>query len=365
MTATTPSVRSLATDGEVVSYREALFRSMRHAMACNPGALLMGQGVNDHKGTFGTTTGLAAEFGDDRVLDVPLCEDATTGIAVGAALNGGYPIHVHIRADFVLLAMNQIINMAAKMKYMSDGRADVPMMIRLVVGRSWGQGAQHSQSPQSLFAHIPGLTVIMPANSQTILDTYPWLAEHHRGPVVSIEHRLLYDINFAVEPSSAPANPLTSRVVREGRDITVIASSIMVLEAQRAAQVLAGYGIDAEIIDLHSPTHYDRGQILRSLRKTGRLLVADTSWLPYGVAAEMSRLVVAEDPALLRAPARFLGMKWAPCPTAKVLEDMFYPNLRDFVDTAAQLASGRADHGVPLPEEHSMADIYKRFKGPF
>lgn len=352
-------------DDKTITYRDALALTMREALAKDPRVIIIGQGVNDHKGTFGTTLGLAEEFGADRVIDMPLCEESTTGLAVGAAMTGGYPIHVHIRADFVFLAMNQIVNMASKMKYMSGGRVDVPMLIRLVVGRSWGQGAQHSQSPQSLFAHFPGLAVVMPASAQTILDTYPYLIAHHRGPVVSLEHRLLYEIRFPAPSPAVPNNPLSARLVRSGRDLTVVASSIMVLEARRAAQHLAEHGIDVEIIDLHAPSHFDRTAVIESLRKTGRLLVADTSWIPYGVGAEIARVVTESDPRLLRAPARFLGMKQAPCPTAKALEDIFYPNLRDFVDTAAALVRGRADHGVPLPDEHSMADIYKKFRGPF
>ena len=137
---------------EVVTYREALDQSMRSALQQNSNVIIMGQGVDDHKGTFGTTLGLAEEFGASRVFDTPLSEDGMTGIAIGAALNGLYPIQVHIRVDFALLAMNQIVNLAAKYKYMSGGRLEVPMLIRMVIGRSWGQGAQHSQSLQSLFA---------------------------------------------------------------------------------------------------------------------------------------------------------------------------------------------------------------------
>src|ERR1700757_3713294 len=129
-----------------LSYREALHKAMYDALAANPHTLLFGQGINDHKGIFGTTTGLAAKFGKQRLVEVPLAEEGVTGICIGAALNGVYPINVHIRSDFVLLAMNQIINLAAKYKYMFGGLFDVPMMIRLVIGRSWGQGAQHSQS---------------------------------------------------------------------------------------------------------------------------------------------------------------------------------------------------------------------------
>ena len=177
----------------VITYREALFKTMRDALDKNPNVIIFGQGVDDHKGTFGTTHGLSQEFGSKRVFDTPLAEEGMTGIAIGAALNGLYPISTHIRVDFALLAMNQIVNLAAKYKYMFGGRFEIPMLIRMVIGRSWGQGAQHSQSLQSLFAHIPGLTVIMPASPQSILECYPYVIENHRGPVISLEHRLMYD----------------------------------------------------------------------------------------------------------------------------------------------------------------------------
>ena len=184
--------------GEVVTYRNALRQSMRNALRENPNAIIMGQGVDDHKGFFGSTLGLAKEFGQERVFDIPLAEEGMAGIAIGAALNGLYPIQTHMRVDFALLAMNQFINLAAKYRYMFGGRFEVPMLIRMVIGRSWGQGAQHSQSLQSLFAHIPGLTVIMPADSQSVLECYPYAVSKFRGPVVAIGHRLLYDLKFHV-----------------------------------------------------------------------------------------------------------------------------------------------------------------------
>ena len=231
-------------DGEIVTYREALYRTMHAALREYPNTILIGQGVDDHKGIFGSTSGLAKEFGADRVMDTPLAEEGMTGIAIGAALNGVYPIQTHIRLDFVLVAMNQIVNLAAKYKYMFGGRFEVPMLIRMVIGRSWGQGAQHSQSLQSLFAHIPGLTVIMPSDSQAVLDCYPYAVGSFHGPVIAIEHRLLYDIKFrAISPvSRQDAPPWQSRLIRTGRDVTIVATSIMVLEALRAAEHLQQTG---------------------------------------------------------------------------------------------------------------------------
>ena len=363
-----PPAADLAADTEVVTYREALFTTMRDALASDPRVIIFGQGVDDHKGIFGSTTGLAQEFGAGRVFDTPLAEEGMTGIAIGAALNGLYPIQTHIRSDFVLLAMNQIINLAAKYRYMFGGRFEVPMLIRMVIGRSWGQGAQHSQSFQSLFAHIPGLTVIMPASAQSILECYPYIVDHHRGPVISIEHRLMYDLKFRMDQvgGKTTGSPLTSRKIRAGKDITIVATSIMVLEAHRAAEHLAqAGGIECEILDLNCVSHPDRAMILESVGKTGKLLVADTSWQAYGVSAEICRMVCEHAPSALKAPVVTLGMQPAPCPTAKSLEDLYYPNLGDFSDAIARLVTGTRDHGIPLPHENSMADVYKRFKGPF
>jgi pyruvate dehydrogenase E1 component beta subunit len=354
------------TGTETLSYADALLEGMTHAMESNPNAMILGQGADDFKGIFGSTTGLAKRF-PGRVRDMPLMEEGMTGMAVGMALNGVYPILTHIRSDFVLLSANQIINLVAKYKYMFGGLYEMPLMIRTVIGRSWGQGAQHSQSLQSLFAHIPGLTVIAPSSAQSILDTYPYLVSKHRAPVITFEHRMLYGLDFEVSRADVKANvnPLTSRLLQKGKDITIVGASIMTLEARRAAKWLKeNGGIDAEIIDLHCLSNIDHAMIMESVKKTGRLLILDTSWTSFGTAAEVCRIVVETDPTVLKAPVKSLGMAPAPCPTAKALEDMYYPNLADVVDAAATLVKG-AKHAVPLPEERTMSDIYKKFRGPF
>ena len=348
------------------TYRTALFNAMNSALANHAHTVIIGQGVTDHKGIFGTTTGLADKYGRHRVIETPLAEESIAGVCVGAALNGLYPINTHIRADFSLLAFNQIINLAAKYKYMFGGLFEVPMLLRLVIGRSWGQGAQHSQSLQSLFAHIPGLTVIMPSTPESIEASYDWAVSRHRGPVISLEHRLMYELAFVDGGwgSHRGATPFSSRLVREGKDVTIVATSIMVLEAMRAAEFLANHGVDCEVIDLHCISHPDKDLILRSLKRTGRLLVADTSWPAFGVAAEICRLVAETDPRLLAQPAVTLGMQPASCPTAKALEDLFYPDLAQLVEAIVRLTRGE-NAGIPLPDHRSMTDFYKAFKGPF
>ena len=347
-----------------ISYGEALAEAMHSALKDNDNTVIFGQGADDFKGTFGTTLGLPEEFGAHRVQDTPLCEEGMTGIAVGAALNGLKPIHIHIRADFLFLALNQILNMAAKYKYMFGGHYDVPIFIRAVIGRSWGQGAQHSQSPQALLAHFPGLKVLMPATSQTILESYRYAINEFSGPVITLEHRLLYGVNFDVNDANMRQGieAFKSYTVRAGNDITIVASSIMVLEAVRAAKYLASYGIDCEVIDINSATDLDEGLIVESIKKTGRILVADTSWINYGLAAEISRIVCQKAYIHLKKPLEAVGMAPTPCPTAKALEDMFYPNQESLVRKLIALVD-KPD--IPVPSERSMADVYKKFKGPF
>src|SRR5260370_5709164 len=310
----------------VLSYAGALLETMDAAVADHSNVFIMGQGVDDFKGIFGSTTGLAEKYGAARVFDVPLMEEGMTGVGIGAALVGDSPITTHIRADFSFLAMNQIINLAAKYRYMFGGLMSCPMLIRIVVGRSWGQGAQHSQSPQATFAHYPGLTVVLPSSSQAILDMYPAIINRHPGPVISIEHRLVSNLDFTVSPSDKRV-PLTSYVAREGSDVTVVATSVLVLEALRAAQYVQDQaGVSAEIVDLNSISHPDWDLVAASLAKTGGLVIADTSWMEYGVAAEVCRQLVVRDPRLLRQPPAMLGMAPAPCPTAHSQEDHCYPN---------------------------------------
>jgi pyruvate dehydrogenase E1 component beta subunit len=353
-----------AAASRVLSYADALLETMDGALAEHPNAYIMGQGVDDFKGIFGSVTGLTAKYGAARCFDLPLMEEGMTGIAIGSSLVGDYPIMTHIRADFCFLAMNQIINLASKYHYMFGGIMSCPMLIRLVVGRSWGQGAQHSQSPQATFAHYPGLTVVLPSSSQAILDMYPQIINRHRGPVISIEHRLLYNLDFTVS-NSGRRIPLTSYVAREGKDVTVVATSVMVVEALRAAQYVHDKaGIETEIVDLNSVSHPDWDLVAASVRKTGRLVIADTSWSEFGVAAEVCRQLMLRDPGLLRSPPAMLGMAFAPCPTAKSLEDVYYPSQHETVDAILTQVRG-AKHGVELPNERSMTEGFRKFRGPF
>jgi pyruvate/2-oxoglutarate/acetoin dehydrogenase E1 component len=346
------------------TYREALAQAMSEAMHQSEKTMLLGQGVNDFKGIFGTVLGLSKKF-PSRVIETPLAEDSVAGICIGAALSGMYPINTHIRADFSLLIFNQLINLAAKYKYMFGGLFNVPMMFRLIIGRSWGQGAQHSQSLQALMAHIPGLVVLMPSTPDSILKCFHHAINNYRGPVVILEHRLLYDIQFDPDNEYALLDPFGSRIFQHGSDITIVSTSVMTIEAKRAATFMKAHGINAEIIDLHSISHPNHSLIFNSVKKTGRLLVLDTSWSQYGVAAEINRIINEIDPSVLKAKTISLGMHHSPCPTAKVLEDLYYPDVHDIVAAAYKLMPDEISRHLPLPMKQSMTDFYKHFKGPF
>lgn len=345
-----------------MTYANAIHSSMSYAMEKNPNAILIGQGIGDHKGIFGTTTGLRSKYGEARVIESPIAEEMMTGFGLGSSLNGVYPIMTHIRADFAFVAMNQIVNLYAKYKYMFGGQFQPSGLIRLIVGRSWGQGAQHAQSPQSLFSHVPGIRVIMPYSASTILEQYKHEIDRADRLVISLEHRNLYDISFKVNSLISDVAPNT-RIERVGSDVTIVATSIMVLESLRSSQfLLENYNLSVEVIDMTSTSHPDVEIIFESVRKTGKLVVADTSWSPYGVGAEITRLICQKDPSILKAPVEIIGMEHTPCPTGKVLEDIFYPSVKTL--TAAILKTCGLQTTL-LPDGESYRDYYRKFKGPF
>lgn len=264
-----------STSQRELTYSQALLEGLRQSMEQDSSVIVIGEGVPDPKSIFGTTAGLQEQFGTKRVFDMPLAENGMTGVCIGAALDGLRPVMVHQRIDFSLLALDQIINNAAKWYYMFDGAASVPLVIRVLIGRGWGQGPQHSQSLQALFAHIPGLKVVMPTTAR---DAKGLLiaAIQDNNPVIFIEHRWLHHIRDQV-PVDFYTTPLDqARVVRQGKDVTVVATSYMLIEVLRAAQLLAAHGIEVEVIDLRSVKPIDIKTIINSVQQTKHLVVADT-----------------------------------------------------------------------------------------
>ncbi len=333
------------TGQRVISYAEALREATEQEMERDPRVIVMGQGVDDFKGFYGTTLGLAERFGSQRVFDLPLSEEGTMGIAVGAALAGLRPIHTHIRMDFLLLAMNQLVNIAAKSHYMYGGRVSVPLVVRTVIGRSWGQGAQHSQGLHALFMHIPGLRVVAPT---TPYDAKGLLIQSLRddNPVVFIEHRLLHGQQGYVPAESYTVPFGQARVLAPGDDVTLVGVSHAVVECLRARQALAEAGIAAEVIDPVSLSPLDVPTIAASVSRTGRLVVVDSSWTFCGASAE---IVTAVAEALGTGFSfRRLGFAPVVCPTTKALENLYYPTPQTIAAAAHDLVrrNGRPQNGV-------------------
>ena len=327
---------------------------------------VMGLGVPDPKGIFGTTSGLQQKFGASRVLDMPVAENGMTGVAVGSALVGMRPVMVHQRIDFALLALDQIANSAAKWNFMFSGRRSVPLVIRLLIGRGWGQGPQHSQSLQATFGHFPGLKVVMPS---TPYDAKGMLiaAIEDANPVIFIEHRWLHN-TFGLVPNEGYRVPLhQAAVTREGRDVTVVASSFAHVDALRAAEILARYDIDVEVIDLRSIQPLDVGTLAASVMKTGRLVAVDHGWKTLGIAGEVLASMTETCFCALRcAPRRVTAPDSYPS-SAPAHADLFYPTVLTIVNEVLsmfeKLPVSESELGIPLPRYRDIPDA--SFRGPF
>ena len=347
-----------------ITFCQAINEALRQAMESDKTVFLMGEGVDDPRAIFGSTRGLKERFGKDRVFDLPLSENGMTGVLIGAALAGMRPVMTHQRLDFTLYAMDQLVNHAAKRCYTSGGIQSVPLTIRAVVGRGWGQGSQHSQSLQALFAHIPGLKVVMPA---TPYDAKGLLLASIRdnNPVIFIEYRRLYE-EVGEVPEEPYTVPIGKGVVRcEGKDVTIVANSYMVLEAFRAREILKEIGIEVEIVEPRTLKPLDESVILQSVRKTGRLVVADTGWKSCGFAAEVSALVAEKEFSSLKAPIRRITLPDIPTPTSWVLEQVFYPGPREIVKAVCEVLSLKEALEGTLSIRDVPAPSLKQFVGPF
>ncbi|MBI5196781.1 MAG: alpha-ketoacid dehydrogenase subunit beta [Nitrospirae bacterium] len=319
-----------------ITYREAIKEALSQALQRDKNVFLIGEGIDDPGGVFGTTTGLKDKFGSERVLDCGIAENGMTGVAIGAAITGLRPVFIHMRVDFLPMCMDQIINHAAKWSYMTGGRVKVPLTVRAIIGRGWGSAAQHSQSLQALFSHIPGLRVVMPASPY---DAKGLLLGSISGnsPTIVIEHRWLYDQKEGVPEDMYVINPGRGIVRKGGTDVTIAGASYMVYESLRAAEVLEKEGINAEVIDLRSIQPLDAELISESVRKTGRLVVADTGWKTCGVSAEVAAIASESAYDRLKSPVKRICLPWAPTPASSVFEKAYYPTFDDIVRAVREM----------------------------
>lgn len=345
-----------------LEFKDAITEGLFQAMKENPRVLVIGEGVDDMTGIFGTTLKVAKHF-PKRVMDMPLSEELITGVGTGAALTGMRPVMVHARNDFVYLTLNQVANHAAVWSEMHGGGIKIPWVIRALVGRGWGNAAQHSQSLQAIFAHIPCLKVVMPStpyHAKGLLIS----AIEDDSPVVFIEHRNLYHFKGMV-PEGYYTLPLDKgNVIKSGSDLTIVAVSLMVPEAQKAALVLEKNGINVEVIDVSSISPLDKKLICKSVKKTGRALILDTAWKSFGVSAEISAIINEELLKDLKSPVRRIALPDFPTPCSYVLEDVYFPNTGDIVNVVLQML-GRKKMKKKKIEKELLLQEELKFQGPF
>jgi len=323
-----------------LSYAEAVREALDQALSLDSRVFVMGQGVDDPAGMFGTTLNLHLKHGKERVFDTPLAENGLMGIAVGAAIGGMRPVYFHNRPDFLFLAMDQLVNHASKWYYMFGGAVNVPLVVWACIGRGWGSAAQHSQALQGLFLHIPGLKLVMPA---TCYDAKGLMlsAIADNNPVVIIEHRYNFRHNGHVpeEPYRVPIG--IGAIRRKGNDVSLLAVSYMVTEAFHAALILEKEGIDCEVVDLRSLRPLDENLILSSAARTGRVVIADTGWKTGGVTAEVAALIVEKGFKSLKAPIKRVACPDVPTPAGYTLENAFYRGAEDIAAAARELIKDR------------------------
>lgn len=308
-----------------LTYAQAIAQGLQQAMELSPDVILMGQLIDYSPAVFGTTTGLIERFGPKRVLDFPVAESIMTAAGMGAALAGMRPILIHHRLDFMLYSMDAIVNWLSLWRFKSNDESRVPVTIRAIVGKGWGQGPQHSKSLHAWFAHLPGLRVAVPA---TAFDAKGLLLESIFGedPTIIIEHRSLFTLKDDVPEQPYRVRFGKAAVRRRGKDVTLVAIGIMVPLSLKVAEQLAAQGIEIEVIDLRSVSPLDVNAVLQSVERTGRLAVADPAWQSVSVAAEVIAAVSEQLGGGLKAKPVRICLPDSHTPMSSALENVYYPD---------------------------------------
>jgi len=328
-----------------LSCAEAIREALRQEMERDERVFIIGEDVGVYGGAFGVTLGLVEEFGEERVIDTPISELGIAGAITGAALTGMRPVGEIMFMDFVTLAAEQLVNQAAKIGFMFGGKAKVPFVLRTPAGSGTGAAAQHSQSLENWFVHVPGLKVVMPSTPR---DAKGLLIASIRddNPVIFVEHKLLYRTKGPV-PEKPYTIPLGSaEVKREGRDVTIVATSIMVKRSLEAAEQLAQMGIEAEVVDPRTLKPLDEETIIRSVTKTGRALIVHEACRTGGYGGEVAAVIAGSEAFnYLEAPIIRLAGRDMPIPYNRQLEYHAVPQVENIVEAARQLVRGRAQGG--------------------
>lgn len=321
----------MSTGARKLQYSLAINEALQQIMTLDESVFIIGQGVKSPWYVGNTCKDLIKLFGEERVIDTPISENAMTGAAIGASLAGMKSIVVHPRMDFALYAFDPIINQAANWSYMNGGRASVPAVIWMIVNRGGEQAAQHSQSFHSLFSHIPGLKIIAPSNAFDVKGLLV-SAINDPNPVIFVDDRWLYAKEETV-PEDIYELPIGKGVVRKkGKDITLVSSSYLAYESEIAANALGNEGIDVELIDLRSIKPLDTGIITESVKKTGRLVIVDGSWKTNSIASEISAVVNENAFGFLKVPVVRLNLPDSPAPASSGLESAYYISNADIIN---------------------------------
>jgi pyruvate/2-oxoglutarate/acetoin dehydrogenase E1 component len=319
-----------------MTYGEAIRAATEELLRSHDNVAVFGLGATGPSGVFGTLSGLARQFGSERVVEIPASEAAITNVCLGASILGVRPILVHQRLDFALLSMDSIVNQIAKWRFMFNEQLSAPVTIRVIVGRGWGQGPQHSQALVSWFAHVPGLNVVAPTRPS---DAYEMLLQAVRGDksTIFIEHRWLHGMEEDVQSVAMHEPVRGTRVAVEGCDISIAAYSYMTIEALKAATQLKSVGVDAEVLDLRYLRPLDTEPLISSVRKTGKILITDLGYSQFGVAAEISALITETCWQDLELPPKRLGLPFFPTPTSPYLTENYYPRSEDISNTVLKM----------------------------
>jgi pyruvate dehydrogenase E1 component beta subunit len=329
------------TTARKLTMAQAIAEAIGQEMERDPKVFVMGEDIARYGGIFGATGGLIDRFGPERIMDTPISESAFIGTATGAAAEGMRPIVELMFADFFGVCMDQIYNHLAKNTYMSDANVRLPVVLMTAIGGGYGDAAQHSQCLYGLFAHVPGLKVVVPSNAydakglmiQAIRDDNPVMYFFHKG-IMGLPWMAYYEGSTTEVPQEAYTIPFgQARVAREGADVTIVALSQMVQKALVAAAELEKEGIRAEVVDLRTLVPLDTDAVLRSVTKTGRLLIADEDYLNFGVTGEIAAQVAERlDRMVLKSPVRRLGVPGVPIPYSRPLEQAVIPQVQDIAD---------------------------------
>ena len=329
---------------------QAIAEGIAQEMERDPNVFVMGEDIGKYGGIFGATGGLLDKFGKDRIMDTPISETAFIGAATGAAASGMRPIVELMFVDFFGVCMDQIYNHLAKNIYMAGGNIKLPVVLTTAIGGGYNDAAQHSQCLYATFAHMPGIKVVVPSNAydakglmiQAIRDDNPVMFMYHKG-IMGLPWMAYFEGSSNDVPQETYTIPFgQAKVVREGRDVTIVTLSQMVHKALLAADELARQGVSAEVIDLRTLVPLDANAVLKSVAKTGRLLIADEDYLGFGMTGEISAIVAENlDSLTLKAPVRRLAVPNVPIPYSRPLEQFVIPQVKGIVEAAQNLTKAR------------------------